>query len=170
MRYVLVTGSRGIIDWATFYDSAGAAVRALSDFVKRMNVMDDDAGVFRPGALIASAKDFLDENDQFAENEELVKEIRFQEEKAGCIYLIGNPKHPLGFMVASPDDPLGFKDPAEAVSELGQMRNGAGRHLKLYRIIPVETPIVSRAELEEYNNDAAVEDFPYQMVEEYVAG
>ena len=72
-------------------------------------------------------------------------------------------------MVASPDDPLGFKDPAEAVSELGQMRNSAGRHLKLYRIIPVETPVVSRAELEKYNNDAEVEDFPYQMVEEYVA-
>ena len=169
MRYVLVTGSRGIIDWATFYDSAGAAVRALTDFVKGMNVLDDDAGVFRPGSLIASAKDFLDENDQFAENDELVKEIISQEEKAGCIYLIGNPKHPLGFMVASPDDPLGFEDPAEAVSELGQMRNSAGRHLKLYRIMPVETPIVSRAELERYNNDAAVEDFPYQMVEEYIA-
>jgi len=36
MRYVLVTGSRGIIDWATFYESAGAAVRALADFVKGM--------------------------------------------------------------------------------------------------------------------------------------
>ena len=168
MRYVLVTGSRGIIDWATFYDNAGAAVRALADFVKRMNVLDDDAGVFRPGALIASAKDFLDENDQFAENEELVKEIISQEDGTGCIYLIGNPKHPLGFMVASPDDPLGFENPAEAVSELGQMRNSAGRRLKLYRIIPVETPIVTRAELEKYNNDATIEDFPYQMVEEYV--
>jgi hypothetical protein len=50
------------------------------------------------------------------------------------------------------------------------MRKSAGGHLKLYRIIPVETPIVNRAELEMHNNDAAVEDFPYQMVEEYVAG
>jgi len=168
MRYVMVTGSTGVIDWATFYDNAGAAVRALADFVKRMNVLDDDAGVFRPGALIASAKDFLDENDQFTENEELVKEIISQEEKARCIYLIGNLEHPLGFMVASPDDPLGFEDPAEAVSELGQMRNSAGRHLKLYRIIPVETSIVSRAELEKHNEETGVEDFVFPLVEEYI--
>jgi hypothetical protein len=168
MIYVMVTGHRGIIDRATFYDNVGSAVRTLADFVKGMNVLDDDAGVFGPGGLIASAKDFLDENDQFFEGDELFKELISQEEKAARIYLIGNPDHPLGFMVASPDDPLGFEDPAEAVSELGQMRNSAGSHLKLYRVIPVENPIVSRAELERYNEKTGVEDFVFPLVEEYV--
>jgi hypothetical protein len=89
-------------------------------------------------------------------------------EDPNCIYLIGNPVHRLGFMVASPDDPLGFKDPAEAVSELGQMRSSAGNHLKLYRVVPVEEPIVTRAEIEQFNTENDVEGFAFSLVEEYV--
>ncbi len=168
MTHVLITVSGGIIDQVTFFNSPLPAVRALAAFVKGMNVHDDDAAVFGPEGLVDNAKSFLDENDQFIEDDQLVKEVISNEEKGDWIYLIGNPDHPLGFMVASPDDPLGFKDPAEAVSELGQMRNSVGSHLKLYRVIPVENPVVSRAELERYNEDAGVEDFPFPLVEGYV--
>jgi hypothetical protein len=170
MTHVLVTVSRGIIGQVTFFNSALPAVRALAAFVKGMNVHDDDAAVFGPKGLVANAKSFLDENDQFIEDDQLVKEIMSEAEKSDWIYLIGNPDHPFGFMVASPDEPLGLKDPAEAVSELGQMRKGVGSHLKLYRVIQVENPVVSRAELERYNDDAGVEDFSFQLVEEYVEG
>jgi hypothetical protein len=37
MRYVLVTLSGGIIERVALYDSAKAAVQALSDYVRRMN-------------------------------------------------------------------------------------------------------------------------------------
>jgi len=168
MTHVLVTVTEGIIDQVTFFSSALPAVQVLATFVKGMNIHDDDAAVFGPKGLVANAKTFLDENDQFIEDEQLVKEVISNEEKSDWIYLIGNPNHPLGFMVASPDDPLGIKDPAEAVSELGQMRKSAGSHLKLYRVIPVENPIVSREELERFNEDAEVEDFPFDLVEEYV--
>lgn len=166
MASVLVTVSRGIIARVTLFETAALAVRALADFVKGMNVQDDDAAVFSAEGLVANAKSFLDEDDQFIENEQLVKAAA--EEGNTPIYLIGNPDHPLGFMVASPDDPLGFKDPAEAVSELGQMRKSSGNHLKIYRVILVEGPVVTRTALERCNEEADVEDFDLDLVEEYL--
>ena len=166
MSYVLVTVSRGIIDRVTFFEGAALAVDALADFVKGMNAQDDDAAVFGPNGLVANAKNFLDENDEFIQNNQLLKEITEEEEKP--IYLIGNPEHRLGFMVASLDDPLGFENPAGAVSELGQMRNQFGSHLKLYRVIPVQGPVVTRTELEHCNDEDGVEDFDFTMIKEYV--
>lgn len=154
MNHVLVTVSRGIIDRVTFFDSALPAVRALAEFVKGMNVQDDDAAVFGPKGLVACAKTFLDENDEYMQNDQVMKEIAEGEEKP--IYIIGNPDHHLGFMVASPDDPLGFEDPAEAVSDLGQMRKDRGKHLRLYRVIPVEGPVVTLTELGRCNEEAGV--------------
>jgi len=84
------------------------------------------------------------------------------------IYIIGNPTHHLGFMVASPDDPLGFTDPVEAVSELGQMRKEFGRHLKLYRVHPVSGPVTEKPRLQAHNADLDLEDFEYSLVEEYM--
>lgn len=169
MTHVLVTVSRGIIDQVTFFDNASSAIKALADFVKGMNAQDEDAAVFGPDGLVANAKSFLDEHDQFIEDDELIKGMISAEEETKRVYLIGNSVHPLGFMVASPDDPLGYEDPAEAVSELGQMRNSAGNHLKLYRVVAVEEPIITRAELERYNAENEVEDFVLPLVEEYVA-
>jgi len=63
---------------------------------------------------------------------------------------------------------LGFEDPAEAVSELGQMRNQAGSHLKLYRVILVEGPLVTRTDLERCNEEAGVEDFDFTRIKEYI--
>jgi len=107
MTHVLVTVSRGIIDQATFFDSASLAVRALADFVKGMNAQDDDAAVFAPEGLVANAKNFLDENEHFIQNDQVLKEVTEDEEKP--IYIIGNLNHYLGFMVASPDDPWALK-------------------------------------------------------------
>jgi hypothetical protein len=166
MTHVLVTVSGGVIGQASFFDNALMSIKALADFVKGMNVQDDDAAVFGPKGLLANAKSFLDENDEFIQNDQVLKEITEDEEKP--IYIIGNPEHRLGFMVASPDDPLGFEDPAAAVSELGQMRSEAGSHLKLYRVIPVESPVVTRTDLERCNEEAGVEDFDFKMIEEYV--
>ena len=71
-------------------------------------------------------------------------------------------------MVVSSDDPLGYENPIEAVSELGQMRKSAGKHLKLYQVVPVEGPIITRAELEQYNAQNEIEDFVFPLVEEYL--
>jgi hypothetical protein len=161
---VLITIGRGIIRDAVFFDDAQTAVLALAKFVKNMNPEDDDAAVYDDNGFVSNAKDFLDDNDEYVEEEILVAEA--PEEKP--IYLIGNPTHHLGFMVASSDDPLGFTDPVEAVSELGQMRKEFGRHLELYRVHPVNGPVTEKAKLQAYNTDLDLEDFEYSLVEEYV--
>ncbi len=97
---------------------------------------------------------------------EAEKYLRTEAEKP--VFIIGNPEHRLGFMVVSTDDPLGFKDPAEAVSELGFLRQKAGMHLKLYEAVPVDRPIVGRQAVEAYNLDAWVEDFDFSLVEEHI--
>ena len=139
---------------------------ALSEYVKNMNPEHDDVAVYGDGGLIANAKHFLDENDEYRTNEALIEDI--SEEKDKPIYLIGNPNHHLGFMVASPDDPLGYTDPVEAVSELGQMRKEFGSHLKLYRVVPVSGPVAQKTHLETHNADCEAEDFDYGLVAEYL--
>jgi hypothetical protein len=71
-------------------------------------------------------------------------------------------------MVTSPDDPPGYDDPISAVSNLGQLHQDFGNHLKLYRVIPVDGPVVQKTDLERYNAESVVEDFDYSLVEEYI--
>ena len=163
---VLITITKGIIDEVVFFDDPGVAVLALSKYVKNMNPQHDEAAVYGDEGLIANAKHFLDENDQYRTNEALIEDV--SEEKDKPIYIIGNPNHHLGFMVASSDDPLGYTDPVEAVSELGQMRKEFGSHLKLYRVAPVSGPVAQKTHLETHNADCEVEDFDYGLVEEYL--
>ncbi len=168
MTHALIWLAGGIIDRVTFFDSELQALKTLAEFVKGMDLHDDDAAVFGPEGLVANAKEFLDENNEFIEDHGLINELVSGKEDPNCIYLIGNPVHRMGFMVASPDDPLGFENPAEAVSELAQMRKDAGSHLKIYRVVPVKNPIATRAEIERYNAENEIEDFVFQLVEEYM--
>jgi hypothetical protein len=168
MTYVMIWLSGGIIEQVTFFDNKLQALKTLADFVKGMDLHDDDAAVFGPKGLVANAKDFLDEDNEFIEDRDVIQELMFGKEDPKSIYLIGNPVHWLGFMVVSSDDPLGFENPIEAVSELGQMKNSAGNHLKLYRVVPVEKPIVTRTDLEQYNTENDIEDFTFSLVDEYV--
>ena len=167
MRQVLVTISRGIIEQALFFDDPEMAIQALSDHVKAMNPEHDDAALYDAEGFIANAKHFLDDHDEYMENEVLIKEV--SEKQSKPIFIIGNPEHRLGFMIASPDDPLGYTDPAEAVSGLGQMRQDYGSHLKLYRVIPVDGPVVRKIDLERQNAEAEVENFDYSLIEEYIS-
>lgn len=166
MKYVLVTVSRGIIDRARFFDDPGEAIQALSEYVKAMNVEYDDAALYDGNGLVANAKHFLDDQDEYVENRTLIEEV--SREKYRSIYIIGNPHHWLGFMVASPDDPLGYDKPEEALSDLGQMRKDSGKHLKLYRVEPVTGPVAIKEDLEKHNADCEVEDFEYSLIEEYL--
>jgi len=168
MTHALIWLAGGIIEQVTFFDSELKALKTLAEFVKGMDLHDDDAAVFGPEGLVANARNFLDENNEVIDGSKVINELVSVKEKSNPIYLIGNPVHWLGFMVASSDDPLGYEDPAEAVSELGQMRNSAGNHLKLYLAVPVEKPVVSRTELEQYNAENEIEDFVFPLVEEYV--
>ena len=166
MTQILVTVSKGIIEQVVFFDDARMAVRALSRYVKSMNVEHDDAALYDSDGLIANAKHFLDDKDEYIENKPLITEVSAGTNKT--IYIIGNPLHRLGFMVASPDDPLGYDNPIDALTDLGQMRQDHGKHLKLYRVVPVNGAVVERAPLETHNADCEVEDFDYSLVEEYI--
>ena len=74
-NYVLITLSGGLIDQVKFYAEPITAVSALSDFVKIMDLENEDAGVYDKDRLISNAKDFLDENDEFMENSEVFGRI-----------------------------------------------------------------------------------------------
>jgi hypothetical protein len=85
------------------------------------------------------------------------------------VFIIANPNHPLGFMVVSPDDPIGYVNPTEAVSELGQMRKDyKNPNLALYRVVPVTGAITTAAELDAYHQELGVDDFDYGSVTEYI--
>ena len=166
MRQVLITITKGIIEQVVFFDDPEMAVQALSRYVKAMNVEHHDAAVYDSDGLIANAKHFLNDHDEYLENQPLIEEVSKQRTKP--IYIIGNPRHRLGFMLVSPDDPLGYADPVEALSDLGQMRQDSGNHLKLYRVEPAEGPVAPRADLGKHNTDCEVEDFDYSLVKEYL--
>jgi hypothetical protein len=72
MKYVLVTVWSGIIDQVTFFDDESKAILALAKYVKSMNVEKEDAAVFGADGMTANAKDFLDENDQYCDNQNTV--------------------------------------------------------------------------------------------------
>ena len=166
MEYVLATTSGGIINQMIYFDDGSKAIYALSKFVKTMDIEEDDAALYDPDGMIANAKGFLDKNDQYVDNSYEI--IEMVELKNRPIYIIGNPHHKLGFMVASPDDPLGYKEPVEALSDLGQMRQEHGTHLQIYQVIPVTDLAINRAHLEQHNKDCGVEDFDYSIIEEYL--
>ena len=166
MKYVLATTSGGIINQMIYFDDGPKAIYALAKFVKTMDLEEDDAAVYDPDGMIANAKAFLDENDQYVDNSYEI--IEMVELKNRPIYIIGNPHHKLGFMVASPDEPLGYKEPVEALSDLGQMRKDHGTHLQIYQVIPVTGLAINRAHLEQHNKDCGVEDFDYSIIEEYL--
>ena len=166
MSYVLITVTSGIIGEAIFYDDVSMAIQALAEYVKSINYEKDDAAIFGPEGFVANAKVFLDENDQYIDNVQEVLANKGKNEEP--IFIIGNPHHRLGFMVASPDDPLGYKDPAEALSDLGQMRKDHGTHLKLFRVEPVSGPVLERTRFEQYNVDQVIEDFECSLVNEYL--
>jgi hypothetical protein len=73
MNYVLVILSGGIISDVYFYADAPKAVQSLSEYARVMNPEKDDAGVYGPQGMIANAKNFLDENDQY--DESILKEF-----------------------------------------------------------------------------------------------
>ena len=89
MKYILITILGGIIDLVTFYESPYVAVANLAKYVKDMNPEKNDAAVYGPDGLIANAKLFLDENNQFIGNDHKNKPI----------YIIANPCHSRGFFV-----------------------------------------------------------------------
>jgi hypothetical protein len=167
MKQVLITISKGIIEEVLFFDDPKMAVEALSRYVKAMNVEHEDAAVYDPDGLIANAKHFLNDQDEYAANKPLIEEISKESNKS--IYIIGNPDHRLGFMVASPDDPLGYDDPVEALADLGQMRKDFGSHLKLYRVEPVNGPVAHKTHLEKSVEDLGVDYFDYSLIEEHLS-
>jgi len=166
MNCVLIKLSGGIVDTVTFYDNGHMALQGLADFVRGMDPHDDDAALYTRDGLIANAKDLLDETGRFTAD--AVHEIPVMKETDEPVFIIGNPNHHLGFMVASADDPLGYSDPLEGLSDLGQMRKDYGTHLKLYRAIPVTGFVAGKKDLEKYNTDCDIEDFDYTLIEEYM--
>ena len=166
MTQVLITLSRGIIENAIFFEDPALSIRALSDHVKNMDPEHDDAALYDREGFMANAKHFLDDDDEYRENKTLIEEV--SKEHVNPLFIIGNPEHRLGFMVASPDDPLGYVNAAEAVSDLGTMRKDFGNHLKLYQVLPVSGPVVQKADLVKQNTESEIEDFDETLVEEYV--
>jgi len=75
MKQVLITISRGIIDQVIFFEDPKIAIQALSDYVKEMIPEHDDAALYDTNGLIANAKHFLDDEDEYRENDDLIKAV-----------------------------------------------------------------------------------------------
>jgi len=161
MSYVLITVHRSLIDDVRFFREPEEAVRELKTSIEGMNLEDDDAALYGPEGFIANVKMILDNPDFSYEESRKPTDSK-------PIYIPINPEHPLGPMVASYDDPMGYRDPVEAVSELGQFRKEAGGHILLFELLPIKGPVVERQRLEQFNEENDIEDFPYDLVEEYL--
>ena len=165
MSCVIVTVHRGLIDDVRFFREPEEAVYALKAFVEGMNLEDDDAAIYGPEGFIANVKTVLDNPDFYCEESTKATGTKADSKP---IYIPVNPEHPLGPMVASYDDPMGYRDPVEAVSELGQLRKEAGEHILLFELVRVEVPVAGRQKLERFNEENDIDDFPYDLVEEYL--
>ena len=71
---VMVTVSGGIIGRVEFFRTPAEGIKALEGFVRDMNPERDDVGLYNgSGELVANAKDFLDDGENFVENPDLLK-------------------------------------------------------------------------------------------------
>jgi len=166
MTYVLISLEGGLIDEVTYFDDPTQAIDALAGYVQHMTPDDQDAAIYSSRGMVANAKDFLNDQKEYVDRrEELL--VRFSQDKKP-VYIIGNPYHWLGFMVVSPDDPLGYRDPVEAISELAQLRQDHGPHLKLYRLAEAKGPLVTRHHLNDFNRDCEVDDLDEEQVQEFL--
>lgn len=166
MIHVLVTLNRGIFSEVLFYFDRKDALKALAGYVKDMDTENDDAAVFSPEGLIANAKTFLDDEDLY--DPSMLEELLKSTDDCKPIYVIGNPTHFLGFMIASFDEPMGYTNLVEAVSDIGVLRRNHGKHLKLYRLIPVTDAVVQKADVEKYNAENEINDFDPKYAKEYM--
>ncbi len=162
MKYVLITIFGGIIDLVTFYDSPYVAVANLAKYVKDMNPERNDAAVYGPDGIVANAKIFLDENDQFIHGASVIDS---NDEK---IYVIADPCYNLVFFAKGPHPPFGFADNLQAVTILERMRRDHDVHLKLYRLEPLNSPVASKTELEQYHKDHGIKNVEYSLIDEYL--
>jgi len=165
MTYVFIKVYGGLVDDVAFFEDAHVAMKELADFVRDMNPQDDDGWVFSLEGMIANAKTFLDENDEFIEGVDII----IPEQTEPLLYVIVNPHHPMGFMVTSPDDTLAFKNPVEALSELGFMRKSFGKHLRLFRLVPTTGLMATKKDLKSFHAELDIDDFDYSQVEEYLS-
>lgn len=72
----MITLSGGLIDQVKFYTDPILAIEILEDFAITMNPEDQDAAVYSQAGLVVNAKAFLDENDEYVENSELIEHLR----------------------------------------------------------------------------------------------
>ena len=75
MKQVLIIISRGIIDQVIFFEDPKIAIQALSDYVKEMIPEHDDAALYDTNGLIANAKHFLDDEDEYMENDAIINAV-----------------------------------------------------------------------------------------------
>ena len=162
MKYVLITLFEGIIDQVTFYDSPYVAVANLAKYVKDMNPEKNDAVVYGPDGIVANAKIFMDEDGQFIHGASVIDSNDEQ------IYVIADPCYNLVFFAKRHHPPFGFADNLQAVTTLERMRKDHDFHLKLYRVEPVNSPVASKTELEQYHKDRDIKDFEYSLIDEYL--
>ena len=162
MKYVLIILSGGIIDLVTFYESPYVAVANLAKYTKEMNPEKNDAAVYGPDGIVANAKIFMDEDGQFIHGASVIDSNDEQ------IYVIADPCYNLVFFAKGHHPPFGFADNLQAVTTLERMRKDHDVHLKLYRVEPVNSPVASKTELEQYHKDRDIKDFEYSLIDEYL--
>jgi hypothetical protein len=163
MKYVLITLSGGIIDQVTFYDHPYIAVGNLAKYVMDMNPEKNDAVVYGPGGIVANAKTFMDQDGQFIHNSNVTDNNTNEQ-----IYVIADPCFNHVFIAEGHHPSFGFADNLQAVTTLERIRKDHSVHIKLYRIEPVNSPVASKTQLEQYHKNRDIKDFEYSLIDEYL--
>ena len=70
--------------------------------------------------------------------------------------------------MVSSDDPMGYRNRVEAVSDLGQLRQDHGPHLKLYRLTEARGALVTWRQLADHNQDCGIDDFDEEQIQEFL--
>jgi len=162
LKYVLITLHEGIIDQVTFYDGPYVAVANLAKYVKEMNPERNDAVVYGPDGIVANAKIFLDQDGQYIHGASVIDSNDVK------IYVIADPCYNHVFIAEGHHPSFGFADNLQAITTLERMRKDHNVHLKLYRLEPLNSPVASKTELEQYHKDRDIENFQYSMIDEYL--
>ena len=145
--YVLIRVSSGVVSNVKWFNDLSKAKYELGKLQETMDSSNESASIFSSNGMELSTSNNTDE-----------------------IYLIGNPKHSLGFLVVGHHEPVGYRNPVEALYYLEKKRREMGNHINLYKATQVKELAVKKDRMEEYVKQKGDKNIRYKLISEFVEG
>ncbi|MBF0231768.1 MAG: hypothetical protein HQK65_01845 [Desulfamplus sp.] len=143
--YVLIRTTSGRIIDVKFYENLSDSIAELDKLCDVMDLDCESAAIFSPRGLVIGTHRNFEE-----------------------IFIIANPVHSLGFLVVGHHEPVGHRDPVEALYYLEKKRKEMGCHIGLYQATPVKDMTVKKFSIEEYAKRKGNQNMKYELISEFV--